>query len=93
MYFIELLCFCLRIDLVMFLHRGLISPAKEKKEEKKSKLVRKFTRNKTEKYQPAPARAPGLAGLMETMRTQLEVSAFLTCAHRMGFSSASQILQ
>jgi len=53
---------------------GLISPAKEKKEEKKSKLVRKFTRNKTEKYQPAPARAPGLAGLMETMRTQLEIS-------------------
>lgn len=61
----------------MLLHRGLISPAKEKKEEKKSKLVRKFTRNKTEKYQPAPARAPGLAGLMETMRTQLEVRAFL----------------
>lgn len=69
-------CFCTRTDFVMFLHRGLISPAKEKKEEKKSKLVRKFTRNKTEKYQPAPARAPGLAGLMETMRTQLEVRAF-----------------
>lgn len=53
--------------------RGLISPAKEKKEEKKSKLVRKFTRNKADKYVPAPTRAPGLAGLMETMRTQMEV--------------------
>lgn len=53
---------------------GLISPAKEKKEEKKSKLVRKFTRNKADKYVPAPTRAPGLAGLMETMRTQMEIS-------------------
>ncbi|KAG0604223.1 hypothetical protein M758_10G154400 [Ceratodon purpureus] len=53
---------------------GLISPAKEKKEEKKSKLVRKFTRNKTDKYVPAPTRAAGLAGLMETMRTQMEIS-------------------
>ncbi|KAJ7533708.1 hypothetical protein O6H91_13G060800 [Diphasiastrum complanatum] len=53
---------------------GLISPAKEKKEEKKSKLVRKFTRSKTEKHKPQPTRAPGLAGLMDTMRTQMEIS-------------------
>jgi hypothetical protein len=53
---------------------GLILPTKEKKEEKKSKLAQKFSRSKTDKYQPQPTRAPGLAGLMETMRTQLEIS-------------------
>ena len=65
----------------MLLHRGLISPAKEKKEEKTSKLVGKFTRNKTGKYQAAPARAPGMAGLMETMRTQLRGEGFFWVWH------------
>jgi hypothetical protein len=49
-------------------------PTKERKEEKKSKLAQKFSRSKTDKYQPQPTRTPGLAGLMETMRTQLEIS-------------------
>lgn len=54
---------------------GLILPAvKEKKEEKRSKIVRKLTGRKSEKHMPQPSRAPGLAGLMENMRTQMEIS-------------------
>ncbi|XP_024542200.1 uncharacterized protein LOC9647607 [Selaginella moellendorffii] len=53
---------------------GLVAPPKEKKEEKKMKLVRKFTRSKSEKHKPEPTKAQGLAGLLELMRTQLEIS-------------------
>ncbi|BBN07882.1 hypothetical protein MPTK1_4g07000 [Marchantia polymorpha subsp. ruderalis] len=53
---------------------GLISPAKEKKEKKKSRLTKTFSRSKTDKTVPQPPRATGLAGLMDTMRTQMEIS-------------------
>ncbi|KAG6556604.1 hypothetical protein Mapa_001545 [Marchantia paleacea] len=53
---------------------GLISPAKEKKEKKKSRLTKTFSRTKTDKTVPQPPRATGLAGLMDTMRTQMEIS-------------------
>lgn len=51
----------------------LLPPVKEKKEEKKSKFVRKLTGRKTEKYKPQPSRESGLAGLLENIRTQMEV--------------------
>ena len=54
---------------------GLIVPSKEKKKEKKSsKLLKKLGRSKTEPAAAEPQRAPGLVGLLETMRVQMEVS-------------------
>lgn len=53
---------------------GLLVPSKEKKKEKKSsKLLKKLGRNKTEHVAAEPQRAPGLVGLLETMRVQMEV--------------------
>lgn len=54
--------------------RGLIVPSKEKKKEKKSsRLLKKLGRNKPEHVAAEPHRAPGLVGLLETMRVQMEV--------------------
>lgn len=54
--------------------RGLIVPSKEKKKEKKpSRLLKKLGRSKTENVGAEPQRAPGLVGLLETMRVQMEV--------------------
>ncbi|OWM90047.1 hypothetical protein CDL15_Pgr026960 [Punica granatum] len=51
---------------------GLIVPTKEKKKDKRSKLIRKLGRSKTENVM-APSRTPGLVGLLETMRVQMEL--------------------
>lgn len=68
---------------------GLIVPPKEK-QEKKSKLARRFARTKVEKAKPAPPPATGLAGLMDTMRTQMEISEADDWRTRQGLLSASQ---
>lgn len=69
---------------------GLIMPVvKEKKEEKKSKIVRKLTGRKTDKYKPQPSREPGLAGLMENMRTQMEIFEGIDRLTREGLLHAS----
>lgn len=54
-------------------HSGLIVPSKEKKKDKKSKLLKKLGRSKSDHVAP-PQRATGLVGLLETMRVQLEAS-------------------
>lgn len=55
---------------------GLASPAKESPREEKSKLLRRFSSRKGSKdsHNSSPSRALGLAGLMETMRIQLQIS-------------------
>lgn len=69
---------------------GLLLPAaKEPKEEKKSKLVKKLTGRKSEKYKPQPSREPGLAGLLENIRTQMEISEGMDRLTRGGLLNAS----
>ncbi|KAL3689134.1 hypothetical protein R1sor_015443 [Riccia sorocarpa] len=53
---------------------GLILPPKEKKEKKKSVLTKTFSRSKTDKSVSHSTKATGLAGLMDTMRAQMEIS-------------------
>jgi hypothetical protein len=69
------------------MNSGLVLPTKEKKKEKKSKLMKKLTRSKSEKSQLQPQCAPGLAGLLDIMRIQMEVCNNLYCAY---FSLASR---
>ncbi|KAJ0047257.1 hypothetical protein Pint_05206 [Pistacia integerrima] len=52
---------------------GLIVPSKEKRKDKKSRLMRKLGRSKNESIVNQSQRAPGLVGLLETMRVQMEV--------------------
>lgn len=54
-------------------NRGLIVPSKEKKKEKKSRLMRKLGRSKSEHVMQSQ-NSPGLVGLLETMRVQMEVN-------------------
>ncbi|KAH7421986.1 hypothetical protein KP509_13G084700 [Ceratopteris richardii] len=69
---------------------GLLLPTvKDKKDEKKSKLVRKLTGRKTEKYKPQPRREPGLAGLLENIRTQMEISESMDRITRSALLNAS----
>ncbi|XP_048495642.1 protein unc-13 homolog isoform X2 [Beta vulgaris subsp. vulgaris] len=68
---------------------GLIVPSKEKKKEKKSsKLLKKLGRNKTEHVAAEPQRAPGLVGLLETMRVQMEISEGMDIRTRQGLLNA-----
>lgn len=53
--------------------RGLIVPSKEKKKDKKSSLIRKLGRSKSGSVVSQSQNAPGLVGLLETMRVQMEV--------------------
>lgn len=53
--------------------RGLIVPSKEKKKDKKSSLIRKLGRSKSGSVVSQSQSAPGLVGLLETMRVQMEV--------------------
>lgn len=64
--------FILLFDLLIR-NRGLIIPSKEKKKDKKSRLMRKLGRSKSENVVTQSQRAPGLVGLLETMRVQMEV--------------------
>ncbi|XP_029128916.1 uncharacterized protein LOC109806887 [Cajanus cajan] len=52
--------------------RGLIVPSKEKKKEKKSSLIRKLGRSKSGRILSQSQNAPGLVGLLETMRVPME---------------------
>ncbi|CAN1310528.1 Protein unc-13 homolog [Linum perenne] len=52
---------------------GLIVPSKEKKKDKKSRLMRKLGRSKTQSLASQSDRAPGMVGLLETMRAQMEL--------------------
>ena len=56
-----------------YVNRGLIVPSKEKKKDKRSKLMRKLGRSRSENVVTQSQRAPGLVGLLETMRVQMEV--------------------
>lgn len=67
---------------------GLIVPSKEKKKEKKSRLIRKLARSKNENVAPQPQRVPGLVGLLETMRAQLEISESMDIRTRRGLLNA-----
>ncbi|KAG6787756.1 hypothetical protein POTOM_003801 [Populus tomentosa] len=55
---------------------GLIVPSKEKKKDKRSKLMRKLGRGKTENAVTHSHRATGLVGLLENMRAQMEIVDF-----------------
>ncbi|XP_031373592.1 protein unc-13 homolog isoform X2 [Punica granatum] len=66
---------------------GLIVPTKEKKKDKRSKLIRKLGRSKTENVM-APSRTPGLVGLLETMRVQMEISEVMDIRTRQGLLNA-----
>lgn len=48
-------------------------PSKEKKKDKRSKLMRKLGRSRSENVVSQSQRAPGMAGLLEAMRVQMEV--------------------
>ncbi|XVF24503.1 hypothetical protein REPUB_Repub13aG0133800 [Reevesia pubescens] len=55
---------------------GLIVPSKEKKKDKRSKLMKKLGRSRNENIMAQSQHAPGLVGLLETMRVQMEVVKF-----------------
>ncbi|XP_043719972.1 protein unc-13 homolog [Telopea speciosissima] len=67
---------------------GLIVPSKEKKKDKKSRLMRKLARSKSDHVVPQSEHAPGLAGLLETMRIQLEISEAMDVRTRQGLVNA-----
>ncbi|KAK6233595.1 hypothetical protein QUC31_006001 [Theobroma cacao] len=58
---------------------GLIVPSKEKKKEKRSKLMRKLGRSRSENIVSQSQNAPGLVGLLETMRVQMEAVYSVFC--------------
>ncbi|KAI3445159.1 hypothetical protein Pfo_001824 [Paulownia fortunei] len=53
---------------------GLIVPSKDKKKEKKSGLMKKLGRSKSEHVVMQSQNSHGLVGLLETMRVQMEIS-------------------
>ncbi|KAK9081787.1 hypothetical protein Syun_031233 [Stephania yunnanensis] len=67
---------------------GLIVPSREKKKEKKSRLMRKLGRSKTENPVSQPQQGSGLIGLLETMRIQLEISEAMDTRTRIGLLNA-----
>ncbi|KAK4835776.1 hypothetical protein QYF36_014424 [Acer negundo] len=67
---------------------GLIVPSKEKRKDKRSKLLRKLGRSKNENVLTQSQRAPGLVGLLETMRVQLEISEAMDIRTRQGLLNA-----
>ncbi|PON53330.1 hypothetical protein PanWU01x14_203370 [Parasponia andersonii] len=67
---------------------GLIVPVKEKKKDKRSKLMRKLGRSRTENLSSQSLQAPGLVGLLETMRVQMEISEAMDIRTRQGLLNA-----
>nr|GLL40989.1 uncharacterized protein LOC109180165 [Ipomoea trifida] len=53
---------------------GLIVPSKEKKKDRKSKLMQKLGRSKSEHSAARSQRSHGLVSLLETMRVQMELN-------------------
>lgn len=68
-------CYYFPSTFLLFLsfYRGLIVPSREIKKEKKSKLMRKLVRSKNDNVVPHSQRVSGMVGLLDTMKTQLEV--------------------
>ncbi|KAG4950183.1 hypothetical protein AAZX31_15G216400 [Glycine max] len=67
---------------------GLIVPSKEKKKDKKSSLIRKLGRSKSGSVVSQSQNAPGLVGLLETMRVQMEISESMDIRTRQGLLNA-----
>ncbi|TKY68354.1 DUF810 protein [Spatholobus suberectus] len=67
---------------------GLIVPSKEKKKDKKSRLIRKLGRSKSGSVVSQSQNAPGLVGLLETMRVQMEISESMDIRTRQGLLNA-----
>ncbi|CAL5063343.1 unnamed protein product [Urochloa decumbens] len=67
---------------------GLIVPQKEKKKEKRRTLMRKLGRSKSESVDAHSQRQPGLVGLLETMRAQLEITEAMDIRTRQGLLNA-----
>ncbi|PIA60117.1 hypothetical protein AQUCO_00400782v1 [Aquilegia coerulea] len=67
---------------------GLVVPQKEKKKDKKSRLMKKLARSKSDHVVSQSQRAPGLSGLLETMRVQLEISEAMDMRSRQGLLNA-----
>ncbi|KAJ7949378.1 DUF810 domain-containing protein [Quillaja saponaria] len=67
---------------------GLIVPSKEKKKDKKSRLIRKLGRSRTESIVSQSQNTPGLVGLLETMRVQMEISESMDIRTRQGLLNA-----
>ncbi|XP_059652029.1 protein unc-13 homolog isoform X2 [Cornus florida] len=67
---------------------GLIVPSKEKKKDKKSRLIRKLGRSKSEHVVTQSQHTPGLVGLLETMRVQMEISEAMDIRTRQGLLNA-----
>lgn len=63
---------------------GLIVPSKEKKKDKKSRLIRKLGRSKSEHVVFQSQQMSGLVGLLETMRIQMEISEAIDIRMRQG---------
>lgn len=57
-------------------------PSKEKKKDKRSKLMRKLGRSRSENVVSQSQRAPGMVGLLEAMRVQMEVLCFSSTYRR-----------
>ncbi|KAL4335248.1 hypothetical protein GQ457_07G019370 [Hibiscus cannabinus] len=67
---------------------GLIVPSKEKKKDKRSRLMKKLGRSKNENIVSQSQNAPGLVGLLETMRVQMEISEAMDIRTRQGLLNA-----
>lgn len=66
---------------------GLIVPSREKKKEKKSRLIRKLGRHKSDHVSQSQQMS-GLVGLLETMRVQMEISEAMDIRTRQGLLNA-----
>ncbi|KAL0380059.1 UNVERIFIED_CONTAM: protein unc-13 [Sesamum angustifolium] len=67
---------------------GLIVPSKDKKKEKKSRLMKKLGRSKSEHVVTQSQNSHGLVGLLETMRVQMEISEEMDTRTRRALLSA-----
>ncbi|TYH18893.1 hypothetical protein ES288_A05G309400v1 [Gossypium darwinii] len=67
---------------------GLIVPSREKKKDKRSKLMKKLGRSKNENIVAQSQNASGLVGLLETMRVQMEISEAMDIRTRQGLLNA-----
>nr|BAJ99465.1 predicted protein [Hordeum vulgare subsp. vulgare] len=67
---------------------GLIVPKKEKKKEKRHRLMRKLGRSKSESAEVQTHRQPGLVGLLEILRAQLEITESMDIRTRQGLLNA-----
>ncbi|KAM0900821.1 hypothetical protein ACQ4PT_020391 [Festuca glaucescens] len=67
---------------------GLIVPKKEKKKEKRHRLMRKLGRSKSESAESHTQRQPGLVGLLEILRAQLEITESMDIRTRQGLLNA-----